>query len=157
MKPIYAIALVGAGCLLAATSPLAQHQHSASGAPPPDTRQPVPFPEDMRAHTLANMRDHLLALQEIQAALASGSFDKASEVAEQRLGMSSLKLHGASDIAPFMPKPMQDIGTQMHRAASQFAVEATNAGASGDVRAPLAALSKVTAQCVACHSAYRVK
>lgn len=31
-----------------------------------DTRVLVKFPETMRTHTLANMRDHLLALAEIQ-------------------------------------------------------------------------------------------
>jgi hypothetical protein len=151
------IVLVGVGALLAGSPLLAQHQHGGAGTPPPDARQAVPFPADMRARTLANMRDHLLALQQIQATLAAGNFDKASEIAEQRLGMTSLKLHGASDIAPFMPQAMQDIGTEMHRAASRLAIEATNAGVSGDVRGALAALSKVTAQCVACHTAYRVQ
>ncbi len=33
----------------------------------------------MRTHTLANMRDHLLAIQEIQQALADGAYDKAGE------------------------------------------------------------------------------
>lgn len=30
-------------------------------------------------------------------------------------------------IAPFMPQEMQDIGTQLHRAASRFAIEAQSA------------------------------
>ena len=71
--------------------------------------------------------------------------------------MTSLKSHGATELSPFMPAAMQAIGTEMHREASRFAVEATNAGASGDVRTPLAALAKVMTQCVACHGAYRVK
>ena len=44
--------------------------------------------------------------------------------------MSSLELHGAAHIAPFMPQRMQDIGTQMQRSASRFAVEAQNAAAA---------------------------
>ena len=79
------------------------------------------FPEPMRLHTITSMRDHLLALQEIDVALSQNAFDKAATIAEQRLGMSSLELHGAAHIAPFMPQGMQDIGTQMHRAASRFA------------------------------------
>ncbi len=71
--------------------------------------------------------------------------------------MTSLKTHGATELSPHMPAAMQAIGTEMHREASRFAVEATNASASGDVRTPLSALAKVMAQCVACHGAYRVK
>lgn len=70
--------------------------------------------------------------------------------------MSSLAMHGASEIAPRMPKEMQDIGTQMHRAASRFAVEAQNASVGNDVHPALAALGDVMRQCVACHAAYRL-
>ena len=52
---------------------------------------------------------------------------------------------------------MQAIGTEMHRSASRFAVEAANAGATGNVRPALAALARVTQQCVACHATYRMK
>jgi len=122
-----------------------------------DARQLVSFPEAMRVHTIANMRDHLLALQEIDVALSRNDFDQAAKVAEGRLGMSSLELHGAAHIAPYMPQGMQDIGTQMHRAASRFAVEAQNASVSNDVRPALAALGVVMQQCVACHATYRLR
>ena len=121
-----------------------------------DSRQLVQFPEPMRLHTITNMRDHLLALQEIDVALSQNAFDKAATIAEQRLGMSSLERHGAAHIAPFMPQAMQDIGTQMHRAASRFALEAQTASVSNDVRPVLAALGTVMQQCVACHAAYRL-
>lgn len=85
-----------------------------------DTRQLVKLPEALRSHTLSNMRDHLLALGKIQEALARSQFDQAADIAEQRLGMSSLKLHGAHEVTKFMPNGMQDAGTAMHRAASQF-------------------------------------
>ncbi len=142
-----------------ASSAIAQeHQHSktTTAAPSADTRQFVQFPEPMRLHTITSMRDHLLALQEIDVALSKNEFDKAAAIAEQRLGMSSLELHGAAHIAPFMPQAMQDIGTQMHRAASRFAIEAQTASVSNDVRPALAALGTVMQQCVACHAAYRL-
>jgi len=134
------------------------HQHSMSGtaAVLADSRQMVTFPEPMRLHTITSMRDHLLALQEIDVALSQNAFDKAATIAEQRLGMSSLELHGAAHIAPFMPQSMQEIGTQMHRAASRFAVEAQTASVGNDVRPALAALGTVMQQCVACHAAYRL-
>jgi hypothetical protein len=135
------------------------HQHETVTSAPAqqgDGRQLVQFPEAMRLHTIANMRDHLLALQEIDIALSRNDFDKAASIAEQRLGMSSLEAHGAAHIAPYMPQGMQDIGTQMHRSASRFAVDAQNASVSNDIRPALAALGSVMQQCVACHASYRL-
>ena len=117
----------------------------------------VNFPEPMRTQTLANMRDHLLALAEIQDQLARGAYDKASDIAEQRLGMSSLGLHGAHDVAQFMPQGMQAAGTAMHRSASQFAIVAKDATVTSDLKGSVAALAKVTQTCVACHAAYRIQ
>lgn len=144
--------LLPLACLL--LSACAQHGgHSV----PPDARQYVAFPEAMRVHTLANMRDHLLALGEIQAHLGAGQFDQAAAVAEQRLGMSSLALHGAHDAAKVMPEGMQAAGTAMHRSASRFALVAKDASVTGDLKAPLAALATLTQACVACHAAYRIQ
>lgn len=149
MKAVYAIiAALLAGC----ASPHA-HMHAASA----DARQLVSFPEPMRVHTLANMRDHLQALHEIQGALAKEDFEGAGVLAEKRLGMTSLALHDAAHLAGFMPEPMQQMGTAMHHAASRFAVAAQDAGATHDTRAVMAALADVTRQCVACHAAYRLQ
>jgi hypothetical protein len=123
-----------------------------SGAADQDTRTKVDMPDMMKTHMLGDMRDHLQAINEIQAALAKGEFDKAADIAEARIGMSSLIAHDASHMAPFMPKGMQDIGTEMHHAASRFAMTAME----GDLPRSLDALSKVTEQCVACHMSYRV-
>jgi hypothetical protein len=120
-----------------------------------DGRQLVLFPEDMRAHTLANMRDHLHSIERISSAMSQGQYDEAATIAEQRLGLTSLDAHGASHMAPLMPAGMQQIGSQMHRAASRFALEAQNAAATNDVKPALAALGAVMQQCVACHAAYR--
>lgn len=103
------------------------------------------------------MRDHLLALQEIQLSLAQQEYDRAADIAEQRLGISSLALHGAHEVARYMPKGMQEAGTAMHRHASRFAVAARDAGATGDLKPVLESLSGVIGQCVACHAGYRVK
>lgn len=117
----------------------------------------VNMPAMMQAHMRANMRDHLLAINEIQAALAQGRYGDAAGIAEQRLGMSSLKAHGAAHMAGFMPEGMQAIGTGMHHAASRFALIAQDAAVSRDLASTLAALSEVTGQCVACHAGYRLQ
>lgn len=145
-----AIGLALAGLAVYASLAFAQAP-GASG----DARQLVALPEPMRTHTIANMRDHLLALQEIDEALGRGDFAAASRIAEQRIGMSSLEAHGAAHIAPFLPAPMQETGTRMHRAASRFAVAAQEAGATGDLRPALLAKGAMLRECVACHAAYR--
>jgi len=130
---------------------------AGAAATPADTRTPVRFPEPLRSHTLANMRDHLLALAQIQESLAQGHFDRAADIAEQRLGMSSLSLHGAHDVARFMPPAMQEAGTAMHRAASRFATAAKDASVTGDFKALLGALAQVNQTCVACHAGFRLE
>jgi hypothetical protein len=167
MRPLLALAFAAAIIAAPVFTVFAQHQHepalhgSSPGgsprAPLEDRRVVVVFPPELREHTLANMRDHLLALQEIQAALAAGMFDSAAEVAERRLGMSSLPAHGAHEVAKYMPKGMQDAGTAMHRSASRLSVAALEAAATDDLRPMLSALSEVTANCVACHAGYRLK
>ncbi|MGA9033318.1 MAG: hypothetical protein WB402_12445 [Sulfuricaulis sp.] len=122
-----------------------------------DTRQKIEMPPMMQEHMLNNMRDHLRALQEIQAALAKSDFDKAADIAEQRLGMSSLEKHGAAHMAPYMPKTMQDIGTQMHRAASRFSRTAQEAAVKADMAPVLEDFSTLLRQCVACHDSYRLR
>jgi len=121
-----------------------------------DKRQLVELPEPMREHMLGNMRDHLLALETITRQLANQEYEQAAEVAETRLGMSSLDVHGAVHMAQFMPVSMQAIGTSMHRAASQFAIAAQEAAVEGGLNKAFAALSDVMQQCVACHTAYRI-
>jgi len=159
-----AMVVILAGCAAPSGDPAAHvHQPSqttvdhAAHAPAADARVMVQFPEMLRTHTLANMRDHLLALAEIQDQLARGAYDKASDIAEQRLGMSSLGLHGAHDVAKFMPQGMQAAGTAMHRSASQFAIVAKDASVTGDLKGSLAALARVSQTCVACHAAYRIQ
>lgn len=117
-----------------------------------DARQKVDLPDMMKQHMLGNMRDHLQTLHEIQLAMAKGELDQAGDIAEQRLGMSSLAAHHAAHMAPFMPKAMQDIGTEMHHAASRFAMTVKE----GDTLRALDSLSRVTQQCIACHAAYRL-
>ncbi len=128
-----------------------------AGAPAADDmRRAVTMPDMMQAHMRANMRDHLLAISEIQSALATGEYDRAADIAEQRLGMTSLEVHGARHMAGMMPEGMQAIGTSMHHAASRFAIAAQDVATSDDLPRALGALAEVTRQCVACHADYRL-
>lgn len=170
MKAVLTLVLVAAMSGLG-YSAVAQHAHPApAGDPAPneslhdhghaalaDGRVPVEFPEQLRVHTLANMRDHLLALAQIQDALSRGLYDEAGKISEDRLGMSSLTAHGAHEVSKYMPKGMQDAGTAMHRGASRFAVALQTTAVTGDLKPALAALAQTTEACVACHAGYRLK
>jgi len=118
-----------------------------------DARSLVQLPEMMQQHMMSNMRDHLVAINEILISMTKGDFEKAAEIAEYRLGMSSLESHGASHMAKFMPEGMRQAGTAMHKAASRFALKAQEE----DVSSAYNALSEVTSACVACHSGYRIR
>lgn len=118
-----------------------------------DPRQLINLPEMMQQHMLANMRDHLQTLNQILIYMSKNDLGKAADIAEARLGMSSLPLHGASHMAGFMPKPMQELGTNMHKAASRFALKAQE----GELKPAYRALTEVTSSCIACHAAYRIR
>ncbi|MFO1080068.1 MAG: hypothetical protein U1E23_05495 [Reyranellaceae bacterium] len=167
-----------AGILLAAvaSAALAQqqgHHHGHGGMSMPDARQPVDFPPQMQAQFLANMRDHVKTLDEILQALAARDPARASRVAADRLGLASPSAEGcepaaggqaaapppgsmAEMMAHHMPESMRAMGLALHRSASEFATVAAKAGPQ-DTTAVLGALSQVTQNCVACHSAYRLR
>lgn len=141
--------------LLAFTPALSSQMANAQ-----DDRQMVKLPAMMQYHMLGNMRDHLRALEEILSELADGNANKAAEIAEKRLGMSSLNLHGAAHMGKFMPAQMRQYGTQMHKAASQFAITVKNAELEpGDKsnRKVYGALQQITQNCNACHQSYKIR
>jgi hypothetical protein len=99
-------------------------------------------------------------LNELIADLADNKLEEAAKIVEQKLGMSSLGLHGAAHMAPFMPKPMQDIGTTMHRAASRLVIVQQNASVSPSLetmREINLSLHEVTSACTGCHASYRIR
>jgi hypothetical protein len=125
-----------------------------------DARQLVQLPEPMQEHMLSNMRDHLASLNEIIGDVSDGKFDEAAKVAEQRLGMSSLTAHDAAHMAPFFPKPMQDMGTGMHHAGSRLVIVLQNASITPGAQSMQEinhSLHELTAACTSCHAAYRLR
>ena len=146
-----------------------EHRHDHAAPTPGTAAKPVVseptgalpglvyFPDQLRDHTLANMRDHLRALGEIQEQVAKQNYNGAAEIAEQRLGMTSLKRHGAHEVAKYMPPGMQQAGSTMHRAASKFALVAQESAVDRDMGKSVAALATLTQACVACHASYRLR
>ena len=124
-------------------------------APATDNRQFVEMPDEAQQLMRMEMRDHLLAVSEILGHLANSDFSAAAEVAEQRLGESSMGKHRATGIGPgrFMPPSMRQIGRGMHEAATKFADVAN----SGDMNKSYSALQEVVSLCAACHVSYRIR
>ena len=136
---------------------------------PADSRELVRFPSMMRTHMLGNMRDHVETLNAILQAIATGDYDGAANIAAERLGLDSPSAVGCKPkaanappppkdsmdamMALYMPEAMRATGLAMHTAASEFATVAR----THDPKATAEALARITPNCVACHSAYRLQ
>lgn len=155
--------------------------HAAHGAmSPSDQREMLNFPPEMQVNFLANMRDHMQTLNEVLQAMAGSDYAGAARIASERLGLDSPSAAGCkpSDkpaaapaaqskpaasmsmdemMALYMPEAMRAVGLSMHTSASEFAAVAAQAATTRDQGAVVTALSRVTENCVACHSAYRLR
>lgn len=146
------------------------HGHGAMASP--DSRELVIFPPEMQAQQLRNMRDHVEALDAILTELGKADYAAAARIATDRLGLDSPSAAACKPKQPdappargsmdemmelYMPAAMRSVGLAMHTAASDFAAVVREAGKSDDPRPAYAALGLVTHNCVACHSAYRLR
>lgn len=122
-----------------------------------DTRQLAAMPAAAQATLRAEMRANMVALNEILSLVVAGKLADAGEIAEKSLGMSAMGKHRALPFearpGPHMPPAMHAIGIDGHQAATGFA----RLAASGDRDKAMAALPSLTAACVACHHAYRIR
>ena len=114
-----------------------------------DMREPVPLLPMMAHHQKQNMRDHLVAVQEIVAALASEDF-AGVERAAQRIGfseqMGQMCTHMGSGAAGFTE---QALG--FHHTADRIAAAARE----GTATRVLSELNATLQTCTACHAKWR--
>lgn len=120
-----------------------------------DPRIFVTMPEQARKFMRDDMLDHLTAINEIIGYLAANNFKEAANIAETRMGKSSMGKHRATGMGPgrFMPLEMRNLGWGMHDAASEFAQIAKK----GNLKDSQLALQKVMTSCVTCHYSYRTR
>ena len=122
-----------------------------------DSRQLVQLPAAAETTLRAEMRDNLSALNEILSLMVAGKVKEAGVLAESAIGQGAMGRHRALPLearpGPHMGPAMHDLGRQTHVAASEFA----QAAASGDREQALSKLPRLTATCVACHLAYRIR
>jgi hypothetical protein len=123
-----------------------------------DTRQFVQMPAPAQAVLRAEMVDMLAALHEIIGLLANGKAKEAGDVAEGRIGNGAkssrhVGMKPAEMPGRHMTEAMRKLAWGMHDAGSEFA----DVAKTGDAGKALAALPKLTSQCVSCHTAYRTR
>lgn len=137
-------------------------QPAATGSPPPasppaphdaldrlDARTPVPLLPVMANHQKANMRDHLAAVQEIVAAVATDDFS-AVERATARIGftesMGQMCSHMGSGAPGFTEQALD-----FHRNADRIATAARDR----DRSRVLTELGATLQRCTSCHQTWK--
>ncbi len=120
-----------------------------------DNRQLVSMPDETLQLLRQDMLDHLAALNEIIGLLAENKLDAAAELAETRMGKSSMGKHRGTGMGPgrYMPPEMRNLGWGMHESATEF----SQVAGEGNSKAAYGALQKLTTSCVACHYSYRTR
>jgi hypothetical protein len=120
-----------------------------------DSRILATLPEQARKLMRDDMLDHLVALNEIITHLSNNNFKDAAEIAENRMGNSSMGKHRGTGMGPgrYMPIEMRNMGWKMHASASEF----SRITIQGNLKNSLDALQKVMATCTTCHFSYRTK
>lgn len=122
-----------------------------------DMRQLTPMPAAAQANLRDEMLANLRALNDILSLVAEGKYKEAGALAEEALGVSAMgkNRNQPMDARPgaHMPPAMRGLGTEGHKAASEFA----RIAATGDRDKTIAALPLLSGACVACHHAFRVR
>ena len=121
-----------------------------------DDRLLVELPGPVQTMIRHEMRQHLVSLQGIIAAMADQRLEDAANIASKQLGSGSMGRHRASGGGPgrHLPAAMRSIGMSMHAAADALA-EAADAG--NNIIEALQQLGQITAACSGCHSGYRIR
>jgi hypothetical protein len=126
----------------------------ARDAPPPapvelDQRAPVPLLPVMAQHQKENMRDHLVAVQEIVAALGAEDF-AAVERAAARIGFSEQMGQQCTHMGAGAPG-FSEQAVQFHKIADGIAAAARER----DRAAVLRSLDATLQTCTGCHAQWR--
>lgn len=114
-----------------------------------DTRAPVPLLPRMAHHQKQNMRDHLVAVQEIVTAMTTDDF-AAVERAAGRIGFSEQMGQTCTHMGAGAPG-FSDLALNFHHTADAIG----KAARRGDRVAVTAALGATLQTCTSCHAAFR--
>jgi len=113
-----------------------------------DKRISLGLSPKMKQHQLSNMRSHLEAVQAITGLIAEKEFQKASELAYSRLGLTEQMEMMCNS---FDNKDFTALGLAFHESGDALG----DALKSGDIAKSLNALQATLGYCVQCHATYR--
>lgn len=114
-----------------------------------DLRKPVPLLPMMAHHQKQNMRDHLVAVQEIIVAMSTNDY-AGVERAASRIGFSEQMGRICSHMGASAPG-FTDLALEFHRTADTIA----EAARQKDRDAVVSALGRTLAKCTGCHAAFK--
>jgi len=113
-----------------------------------DTRTALMMSPEKAQHQLQNMRNHVIAVQSILNYLSKDQYDKASEVAATKLGLTDeMKMMCSS----FNNENFEKLGLEFHTNADKMA----ETFKTKDKNESLKALALTMNSCVACHSSFK--
>jgi len=113
-----------------------------------DDRISLNLPAGMKQHQLANMRSHLEAVQSIVGLLAEGGYDKASDIAHNKLGLTP-EMKKMCNM--FANADFRTMGLAFHQSADELG----NVLKKGNMKRSLNALHRTMTYCVSCHATFR--
>lgn len=116
-----------------------------------DNRVPVPLLPHMAQHQKENMREHLLAVQDIALAASRTDFG-AVETASRKLGLSPGMERRCNHMGMGAPG-FTEQALKFHRSADDIAAAARNHDSSGVMKA----LGATLQLCTGCHATFRQK
>lgn len=113
-----------------------------------DERISLGLPSAMKQHQLENMRAHLEAIRSILGFISDGSFDKASQLAHTKLGLTE-EMKKMCDM--FENEEFKSLGLAFHKSGDTLG----EALKTKDITKSLDALHTTMGYCVQCHATYR--
>jgi hypothetical protein len=138
-----------AGPVAATTTPESKTMTAAESLDEMDARRPVPLLPMMANHQKQNMRDHLLAVQDIVAALATEDYP-AMEKAAGRIGFSEQMGQMCAHMGAGAPG-FTEQALAFHHTADRI----TAAAKARDRGRVLAELAATLQTCTACHAVWK--
>ncbi len=150
------LALAAVGCVTLCLSHGVDAEPAIAGSHAPrasgeggDNRMPVRLLSMMAEHQKENMRDHLVAVQQIIAALSADDFAGIAKAAG-RIGHSDEMARMCTHMGAATPG-FSELALNFHRTADTIAEAAKNNDRSG----VLTALDKTLQTCTGCHAAFK--
>lgn len=133
---------------LAVGSCLADETHIHHGGAAGDSRISLALTPEMKRHQLSNMRSHVEAVRSIVGLIGTNEFEKASEVAHSKLGLTD---EMRKMCTMFGNPKFNELGLAFHQSGDELGAVLLKK----NVAQSLGALSKTMGYCVECHATFR--